>query len=155
MKQLVFVPVATNELGVLSGEPEMRDRKAFTVTPDLLDELEYTQDMTEDAEYAAMVLASVSGLIDHGVRLVVVADVDSNLVHPGEDSVNGECLLTHCPPSAITSWFCDAPGVELPQLRAGASIDEAWDTPEVQELLRDHDLLWNDIEEYRRGLQPA
>lgn len=86
MKQLVFIPVSPNELSVLSGSPELTDRKAYTVTPDLLDELDYTADMTEDAEYAAMVLASVAGLADHGTRLVVVAEVDSQLVQPGEDS---------------------------------------------------------------------
>ena len=151
MKQLVFIPVSPNELSVLSGSPELTDRKAYTVTPDLLDELDYTADMTEDAEYAAMVLASIAGLADHGTRLVVVAEVDSQLVQPGEDSGNGECLLVRCPATAITSWFCDAPDVEVPEIRKGASIDEAWDLPEVQELLSEHDLLWNDVEEYRRA----
>lgn len=152
MKQLVFIPIDAAELPVLGGERELRDRRAFTVTPDLLQELEYTPDMVEDAEYAAMVLASVAGLIEFGVRLVVVADVDSSLVQPGEDSTNGECFLTHCPSAAITAWFSDAPGVEVPQLAHNASIDEAWDHAEVQELLIEHDLLWNDVAEYRRGL---
>ena len=30
------------------------------------------------------------------------------------------------------------------------SIDQAWDLDQVQDLLNHHDLLWNDVVEYRR-----
>jgi hypothetical protein len=149
-RQLVFIPVASDELDVLVGAVPISNRRAYTVTADLLDELEYTSDMAEDAEYAALVLASVAGLIEFGERVVVVAEVDQGLVEPGEDSANGECVLTSCPASAMTAWFVDAPGVDLPQVRKGAGIDEAWELPEVQALLAEHDLLWNDVAEYRR-----
>ena len=33
----------------------------------------------------------------------------------------------------------------------GLDIDTAWGFDEVQELLHESDLLWNDVEEYRRG----
>lgn len=136
---------------MLTGEIPVEQRRAFTVTRDLLDELGYTEDMSEDAEYAAMVLASISGLIEFGERVVIVAEVDEAQVEAGEDSANGECLLMHCPPEAMTAWFEDAPGVALPTVPAGASIDDAWELPEVQALLQEHDLLWNDVVEYRRG----
>lgn len=136
---------------MLIGEIPVEQRRAFTVTTDLLDELGYTADMSEDAEYAAMVLASISGLIELGERVVIVAEVDAALVEAGEDSANGECLLVRCPHEAMTAWFEDAPGVELPTVPAGSSIDDAWELPEVQALLQEHDLLWNDVVEYRRG----
>ncbi len=136
---------------MLTGAVPVEQRRAFTVTPDLLDELGYTSDMSEDAEYAAMVLASISGLMEFGERVVIVAEVDAALVEAGEDSQNGECLLVRCSPEAMTAWFEDAPGVELPTVPAGASIDDAWGLPEVQALLQEHDLLWNDVVEYRRG----
>lgn len=136
---------------MLTGEVPVEQRRAFTVTRDLLDELGYTADMSEDAEYAAMVLASISGLIEFGERVIVVAEVDAALVEAGEDSANGECLLVRCPHEAMTAWFEDASGVELPTVPAGSSIDDAWELPEVQALLQEHDLLWNDVVEYRRG----
>ena len=136
---------------MLTGEIPVEQRRAFTVTRDLLDELGYTADMSEDAEYAAMVLASLSGLIEFGERVVVVAEVDAALVEAGEDSANGECLLVRCPHEAMTAWFEDAPGVKLPTVPAGSSIDDVWELPEVQALLQEHDLLWNDVVEYRRA----
>lgn len=149
-KQLVCIPIAETELDMLVGKTAVVNRKAFTVTDDLLAELEYTPDMREDAEYAALVLASISGLIEYGRRTVVVAEVPKELIQPGEDSANGECLLVSCPVDAMTAWFVDAPGVAVPKVRSAASIDEAWDLPEVQQLLAEHDLLWNDVAEYRR-----
>lgn len=154
-RQLVFIPVRSSELSAFDGDPAIAHRQAFTVTPDLLDELGYEPSATEDAEYAALVLASVAGLAQFGERAIIVAEVDPGLVAPGEDSANGECLLLSCPPSAMTAWFCDAPGVSVEAAAtaaAGRSIDDAWELPEIQELLESHDLLWNDVAEYRRGL---
>lgn len=150
----MFIPVADDELGALDGSPAIESRPAFTVTPELLDELGYSADDAEDAEYAALVLASVAGLSRYGCRLVVVAEVDGSLVRPGDDPANGAVVLDACPPSAMTSWFSDEPGVDVgPAAEAarGLSIDDAWETPEVQALLQDHDLLWNDVVEYRRA----
>lgn len=152
-RRLVFIPVASDELGVLAGDPPVADRVAYAVTPELLAELDYDESDMEDAEYAALVLASVAGLATHGVRLVVVAEVDPALVTPGDDAANGEVLLSQCPPSAMTAWFADEPGVDVADAAAiskGLTIDQAWDLPQVQVLLNEHDLLWNDVVEYRR-----
>lgn len=92
-RQLVFVPVSEDELRVLGGETLGADRPAYTVTPELLAELGYGESDSEDAEYAALVLASVAGLAAHGIRLVVVAEVDPSLVSAGEDPANGQVVL--------------------------------------------------------------
>lgn len=155
-RQLVFIPVSAAELDVLAGTVTFADRTAYTVTDDLLEELGYDATDSEDAEYAALVLASVAGLAAYGERLIVVADVPAHLVHPGEDSPNGEILLASLPATAITAWFTDEPGIDVGAAAAscrGMSIDEAWEQPEVQALLRDHDLLHNDVVEYRRGTE--
>ena len=152
-RRLVFIPVAADELGVLKGDPAVADRVAYAVTPELLAELGYDEAESEDAEYAALVLASVAGLAAHGERLVVVAQVDGSLVRAGEDAANGEVLLTGCPPSAMTAWFSEEPGVDYRDAAAiakGMTIDQAWEQPQVQELLNHHDLLWNDVVEYGR-----
>ncbi len=153
-RQLVFIPVSAAELDVLAGAVTFADRTAYAVTDDLLEELGYDATDSEDAEYAALVLASVAGLAANGERLIVVADVPADLVQPGEDSPNGEILLTRLPTTAITAWFADEPGIDIAAAAAachGMSIDEAWEQPAVQALLRDHDLLHNDVVEFRRG----
>lgn len=154
MKQLVFIPIASSELGVFAGRPPIVDRTAYTVTPELLGELEYTEDQMEDAEHAAMVLASVAGLAAHGERVVVVAEVDGAHVKRGIDPANGQVVLAQCPPSAMIAWFAEEPGVDVADAAAiakGLTIDQAWGQPQVQELLENHDLLWNDKVEYQGG----
>jgi hypothetical protein len=152
-RRLVFIPIAPDEMGALAGRSELVDRTAYSVTPELLEELGYGAEETEDAEYAALILASVAGLAAHGTRLIVVAEVDPASVEPGDDPTNGQVRLRSCPASAITAWFADEPGVDVADAAAiskGMTIDQAWDQPAVQDLLHNHDLLWNDVVEYRR-----
>lgn len=152
-RQLVFVPIAPAEMGVLAGDPLGVPLVAYTVTPQLLDDLGYAPNESEDAEYAALVLASVAGLATHGVRLVVVAEVDPALVLAGDDPANGQVLLEALPAEAITAWFTDEPGTDVSAAAAacnGLTIDQAWELGQVQDLLSRHDLLWNDVVEYRR-----
>ncbi|CAL8967303.1 hypothetical protein TESS_TESS_00034 [Tessaracoccus sp. O5.2] len=150
----MFIPIAADDMGALDGSTTLRERPAHTVTPELLAELGYSEREAEDAEHAAMVLASVAGLARHGTRLVIVAEVDPSTVRPGEDSANGEVVVEVCPTRSITAWFADEPGADVGAAAAaarGLSIDEAWELPEVQDLLQRQDLLWNDVVEYRRA----
>jgi len=152
-RQLVFVPIAEDEMGVLGGDSLEMPRRAYTVTGELLEELGYDEAASEDAEYAALVLASVAGLAEHGIRLVVVAEVEGSLIAAGDDPGNGQVLLGELPAAAITAWFADEPGTDTADAAAisrGLTIDQVWETEQVQALLNDHDLLWNDVVEYRR-----
>ena len=152
-RQLIFVPVARTELDAITGQSQLRDRPAHRVTPELLEELGIEPDQQEDAEYAALVLASVTALAAHGERIVLVAEVDSSFIAPGEDPDNGGCVVSRVPQAAMTCWFSDADDVDPTAAAAaakGLEIDIAWEMDEVQQLLHAHDLLWNDVEEYRR-----
>ncbi len=152
-RQLVFVPLARLELDAIVGLSQLRDRPAHRVTPELLDELGFDGDQLEDAEYATLVLASVAALATHGERLVLVADVDASFISPGEDLINGACVVSRIPQAAMTCWFSDADEVDPAAAAAaakGLEIDIAWEMSEVQQLLHGHDLLWNDVEEFRR-----
>lgn len=140
-------------MNVLDGGQVELPRAAYTVTPQLLDELGYEESAAEDAEYAALILASVAGLAAHGSRIVVVAEVDVAFLAEGDDPGNGQVSLTGLPLPAITAWFEDEPGTDVTDAAAissGLTIDQVWETAEVQELLTNHDLLWNDVVEYRR-----
>lgn len=155
-RKLVFIPIRPDELDALVGATVLESRVAHTVTPELLESLEYTSAQTEDAEYAAMVIASVAALAAHGKRLVLVADVPASLVSAGTDPANGEVLVSRVPAAAVTCWFSEADDVDDADAAAAASglhVDIAWDFPQVQELLQHNDLLWNDVEEYRRAAQ--
>ena len=155
-RELVFIPVARDELVAIDGSIQLTGREAHRVTPELLAALGYTAEQQEDAEYAALVLASVAALTKFGERLVLVAEVAGSLVVSGDDLENGACIVARVAPEAMTCWFSEAPGVDTSVAAAaarGLDIDTAWGFDEVQELLRDSDLLWNDVEEYRRGLR--
>ena len=155
-KELVFIPVSRDELAAIDGSVRLTGRAAHRVTPELLAALEYTVGQEEDAEYAALVLASVAALTRFGERLVLVAEVDASLITSGDDPENGACVLTRVAPEAMTCWFSEAPGVDASAAAIavrGLDIDTAWGFDEVQELLRESALLWNDVEEYRRGLR--
>lgn len=152
-RQLVFIPIARNELDAVAGQTQLRDRPAHRVTPELLDELGFDSDQLEDAEYATLVLASVAALAAHGERLVLVAEVDVSLISPGDDLANGACTVSRVPQAVMTCWFADSDDVD-PRAAAAAAkdleIDLAWEMDEVQALLHGHNLLWNDVEEFRR-----
>lgn len=151
--QLVFVPLDRTELDAIQGVTQLRDRPAHTVTPELIEDLGFETNQMEDAEYATLVLASIAALSAHGERLVLVAEVNSALISPGEDPANGECVVSRVPQSAMTCWFSDSDEVDPTSAAAaarGLEIDLAWEMDEVQQLLHGHDLLWNDVEEFRR-----
>lgn len=152
-RRLVFIPIRREELDAIEGVTDLSGRSAHTVTPELLEALEYAPAQSEDAEYAALVIASVAALAAFGERLVLVAEVPGASVAEGHDVANGECRVSHVPPTAITCWFSEAGEVDVADAVAaakGLDIDTAWDFPQVQELLQGNDLLWNDVEEYRR-----
>lgn len=152
-RTLVFIPVERAELSAITGAVELADRPAHTVTPELMEALDYAETQMEEAEHAAMVLASVAALSRYGRRLVLVAEVDSSLVHPSGDGSNGDCTVAKVPRGAITCWFSDADDVDPSGAAAaarGLGIDEAWEADAVSELVHQHPLLWNDVVEYER-----
>ncbi len=153
-RTLVFIPVSRQELSAITGEVELTERTAHTVTPELLDALDYDEHQLEEAEHGAMLLASVAALARYGERLVLVAEVEPGLVRPGTDRANGECMLAQVPVGAITCWFGDADDVDPSPASAavrGLGIDEAWESDAVSELVGGHHLLWNDVVEYQRS----
>ncbi len=154
-KQLVFIPIAEYELAAITGAVRLTGRSCHRVTPELLAALEYEPQQVEEAEYAALVLASVAALARYGQRLVLVAEVDHSLVSDGADLANGECLVSTVPTAAMTCWFADSPEVDIASAAAAANgldIDTAWGFDEVQHLLATADLMWNDVAEYRRAV---
>ena len=101
----MFIPIVRDELAAIDGSVQLSDRAAHHVTPELLVALGYRVGQEEDAEYAALVIASVAALTRFGERLVLVAEVDDSLIMNGDDLENGACILIRVAPEAMTYWF--------------------------------------------------
>lgn len=148
--QLIFVPVTQAERRGLACGQRLPARRAFMVTPELCAALGYGPEETEDAEYAAMVIASVAGLARFGVRLVVVAEVHEGSLGQVVDAENGEVELEYLSPEQITAFFADDDQTAVESAAAASrdlEIDLAWELPQVQQLLNETDLLWHGSEE--------
>lgn len=123
--------------------------QAFTANEALYRALDYGPDMDEEAEYGALVIASVHGLSHFGERFVVTAMVDPAQLGSGEETANGGVLVDGLRESQLLAFFTDPQ--EDPSAAAevakGLSVDEAWELGEVEALLT-HELQWHDIEEW-------
>jgi len=143
---LIFLPVSGAQLagwakaGVLAGP-----LTGYAVTPAF--EAAFEPADAEEAEHLALLVASVAGLVDNGVRQVAVIDADAhNWVNAGESDF-GAVTCSDIPFDAIASLFADepdAPGLaEAAAAVPGLSLQAAWDHPAVITLLEEGDLLWH------------
>ncbi|MEA5055329.1 MAG: hypothetical protein VB093_18070 [Propionicimonas sp.] len=143
MTSLVFVPLEPAELrawaeaGRLAGP-----HGGYAVTPAMAGAFGLDDPGSEEAEYTALCVASVAGLVAHGVRIVAVAQAEPVV---SEDEFGG-VLVTDLRFTAVTSLFGedpdDGPARAAVAAVAGLSLAEAWETPAVTSLLADTDLLW-------------
>ena len=142
---LVCIPARRDDPeGLFGGSVD-----AVTANDALLSALDYTPDMGEEAEYAALVLASVWALARFGERFVVTAQVESSQVGAGSESGNGGVRVTGLRRDQLVAVFSDdegAPVTAAAEAARGLGLDDAWERPEVSALL-DHELLWHTIEE--------
>lgn len=147
---LVCIPADRNDPQSLFAGPVA----AITANQALCETFDYDAEAGEEAEYAALVLASVWSLTRHGERFVVTAEVDPSQIVVGEEADNGGVTLTGLRRAQLVAWFDDQPDDQINGIvEAAASavqgqgIDEAWDHEEVTALLQ-HELLWHAIEEW-------
>jgi hypothetical protein len=148
---LVFVPLSAAELrawaesGTLAG-PHV----AYAVTEAMAAAFGLDDAASEDAEYTALCIASIAGLMADGVRIVAVAEAGAD---PSGDDF-GTVRVTEVPYSLVASLFGEdadpAPAARAAASVAGFSLAAAWDAPEVVSLLADADLLWYGPAEWDR-----
>ena len=140
---LVFVPVSSGELaawaagGTLSGP-----RLAFAVTPAFMDAFGYASPTDEDAEHEVLRAASVESLIEHGQRMVAVAETPAEL--PGD--LFGRIRIGDLPYTSVLSIFRDdAQAREVAALAPvvrDMTLERALDAVDVQRMLGEVELLW-------------
>lgn len=156
-RQLIFLPVSrADAASLVQGVAFDPPRRAFAATGALLAALGYQPNKDEEAEYAALVLASVWSLARFGERLVVVAEVpEDRVLAAADDDVeldNGAVLVNGLPLGSVIAWFADGPEAgadvaEAVRVSSGLGIDEAWDRPEVQAVVTGHEMLWHAADE--------
>lgn len=154
-KVLVCVPVGPEEAAqVAAGRTVTGPLQVFTVTAQLLDTFGLQPADDEEAEYAALLLAGLWSLREHGRRLVLIAMVPADQLSDGPETANGGRLLAELLAPSVEAWFSDDVGAPVAQVAAaiaGFDLDQAWEHPGVQSLHINHALLWHSVVELEKA----
>lgn len=141
---LVFVPVARPELAAWAVEGVVGPGAGFAVTPGLMEAFGFTDPTDEEAEYTALQVAGLAGLLAHGCRLIAVAEAgDAQSAAPVDF---GGVTLGPLPWSAVRSLFADGDPAAAASVYEGlgaVDLDRAWEDSRVEELLSAGELLWH------------
>lgn len=143
---LVAMPFNAGELAGLWQQPA---GFGYAPTTELKDTFDLAPHADDEADRAALVVASVAALSTWGHRRVATALVAPTQVSPGSDRAHGEVVVADLAANQVLAWFADAADVDdrsAASAAAGLGIDDAWSQPEVSELLT-HELLWHDVAE--------
>lgn len=141
MTDLVFLPLSGGQLrtwaagGTLPGS-----HTGYAVTPAMLDAFGVTD--SEDAEYTALSIASVAGLLAHGERVVAVLGINARA---GDDEFGAVEVESPSYPQ-VTALFGEDTDPSQAHSTAisvqGMTLDQAWESTAVRALLHQRDLLW-------------
>jgi len=152
-RQIVFVPVDEAQVRRLSEQHQpLPGPLPVIVANHALCRTFEVAPASEEAELAALQVASVSALARTGRRLVLSAQVPAATIGEpaaGADAANGAATLSRLEPNQVEAFFTDDDRVETTaaaRAAAGLGIDEAWGAAAVQELLGEP-LLWHDVSE--------
>lgn len=153
MSDLVFLPVSGGQLhswaesGALPGS-----HPGYATTPTMTEAFGLTDE--EEAEYNALSIASVAGLLAHGERLVAVLGLDGPASQDDDGADEFGAVEVRAPRyDSVTALF----GEDVNAAQAGAAalsvqgmtLEQAWEAPVVRALLAERDLLWYGPGEWR------
>ena len=141
MTDLVFLPLSGGQLHSWAAGGGLPGRHTgHAATPAMTEAFGVTD--PEDAEYTALSVASVAGLIAHGERVVAVLAIG---YRPTDDEF-GAVELTDPAYDAVTALFGEdtnpAQAAAVAVTVQGLSLGDAWELDAVQALLTERDLLW-------------
>ena len=149
MGVMVCIPASREQARELLANGSNEPVAAFAATEHLYQTFDLAPSQDEDAEFATALIASIAALTRFGERLVLVADVDAYEPDPATEH-DGGVIISRLEPQQISAWFVDAsPAVaeQASRVAEGLSVDEAWELPDVVDLLANHDLCWHDSSE--------
>jgi hypothetical protein len=141
MTDLVFLPLSTGQLhSWATGGRLPTTLTGYAVTPAMTEAFGVTD--PEDAEYTALSVASVAGLLAHGERVVAVLGCR---YQPSDDEF-GAVEVVEPAYAQVTALFGEDTNPAQAAAAAisvqGLTLDQAWESPAVQALLTERDLLW-------------
>jgi hypothetical protein len=141
MTDLVFLPLSSGQLHSWAGAGTLPGSHAgYAVTPAMAEAFGLTD--PEDAEYTALSVASIAGLIAHGERVVAVLTSG----FPATSDEFGAVRIDDPVYDAVTALFGEdanpAQAAAVAVTVQGLTLDEAWESDAVQALLTERDLLW-------------
>ena len=148
---LVFRGASADELRALAAGGSLPG-PAWAATPAFLDAFGLGPGDEEDAERTALYVAALAALLEHGRRLVVVAEAPARPA-AGESAEFGAVDVDPLVFAQVTALFAedaahrataDAVGVALAVL----GLADAWGRPAHEALLEQADLLWYGPEEW-------
>lgn len=144
MTAMVNIPVSRAELQQLRQGAPSGPRRGFAPTQRMLDAFHYETGDTEEAEYAATVIASVDAMLRHGERLVLAVATDDFEPDPGPDADFGAVEVEPFGWDRVQAIFADdAPGRDAAaRAQAETPLADAWAADGVQSLIETHDLMW-------------
>jgi hypothetical protein len=132
---LVFIALSRSELPDWANGQPLASRDGFAVTQAMAEAFGFASTTDETAEYTALNICGLAGLLQYGQRLVAVAEAEAEQT----DSEFGAVLVKSVGYAAARSLF--APAASDPDL-TGMTLAEAWDDADVQEAIVDNPLLW-------------
>jgi hypothetical protein len=145
---LVFIALDRADLPTWANGRPLSSRPGFAVTTAMVDAFGFDSPTEETAEYTALNICGLAGLLQGGSRLVAVADAEAEETN----SEFGEVRVKAVGYSAVRSLF--APAASDPDL-TGMTLAEAWDDAAVQEAIVDNPLLWYAPSEWNTLSPPA
>ncbi len=149
----VYIPYDEHLVSsLLSGSSE--ERYGYAVTDQLMSTFDLKGGDEEEAEYAAMLLASVDAWSHHRPRIVFSFSVESaHCFTHDQQAHNGGVRITCCR-KELTAFFVDEKNAPAPDDLAG-DLDRAWEDNRVQEALIDNAMLWHEQSEFEKFFSPS
>lgn len=147
---MVCIPVNPDEVDELLGSGQWHHpRQAFSPNAALQTSFEVIDQ--EEAEYAALLVASLWCLTHQMMPLVLVAQVPPSVVTPGVETANGGIQLDRLVAGQVESFFAaadESPVANLQARLANLDLDQAWEDEDFQRLILEQPMLWHDISEW-------
>jgi hypothetical protein len=146
VSDLVFLPLSPAELAAWAGGGHPGPEAGFAMTPGMAAAFGFDDPAGEDASHTALCIASLAGLLRHGVRLVAVAELPWQARDEPELAEFGAVRVAGAGFTAVTALFGEgsdpAAVAALAAALDGVPLAEAWERDDVGTLLSDGALLW-------------
>ncbi len=151
----MFVPLDAGGLAEWVHRGALTAGPGYAATPAFLAAFGLGAPDEEETDLTLLSIASLDGLLRHGVRLVAVAETSAKAAESAEPAEFGAVRASSLPWRAVTALFADdaegrSRAATVRSALGGVGLSEAWEMPAVEALLAATDLLWHGSTEWER-----